>query len=734
MVVGILQEYKYASEVAMDILRVNDTTFWLLTNYYNGGGTQIRIREFHTNGTLNSTKTHGAQNDENFSYKLIKNQDDNLVLLANDLTNTAMPIVYELDAEGDEIANYTFSQGQACKAYGIAEIPSGGYLLAGETDNGGDRGGIVIELDDSFNQGFVFERDETDDEYFRDIVVDSTGSIAVGATENMGEGGFDGFLVHLDAYGDSIMTETLGREEDDELSVAISQPAGKGGGLLAAGISKGTSGNGYLIKATKYGQMPCPLNRILFIDDFVKNLVIGTTRTKFIDSTGGILGDTTAENSLIQFSLDNESKRLILYGVNWVFESSNNGATRGGENYQILLNKFLSKAKRKGLFCSFVSDNDPAVFEGARVHNVTNSIMSYNFDKAGKIAFFLLEHEFWNPRSTNAVSGPTAGDDPDKVHVDTLNVHFESLYEDHKSFLDTLNQQKFKDANILAVHDYIGYLFCNRKEPGFNNNYFYTNTAARKQKAAELEKKSDAIFLVNYQKYRSIHWGLSFLVPTPPDTYHVSLRYHRQSYFGKNTRNTYVFPLFSTEYHEDTTSGNWCGPHNKAINEDFLGQFFRDTSITYQSFNAVEDTFINQYNQVYFDSTMSTADSVVIAGFGWFKYSCFNNYSFTKTEVHPCLVLPTPSALILEEPNSIAEKEKINNIQVYPNPFGESLFIISNGQIEKVIIRSLNGQVVIEKEHLETDIQLSITGYPQGIYILEVVSNGIPKQFKIIKQ
>ncbi len=478
----------------MNLLDAGNGCFWLLTNIINTqSGNQVRIRKIDSVGNTHTTATHGNSTGDLYAYELIENKDNDMVFLANDLNGTATPMLYELDDVGAEIANYSYSQTHPTRAFGLDELPQGGYVFAGEFDNGADLGAIVIKTDDAFIEDYVFERDNADDEYFRDVIVDSTGAIAVGATENMGEGGFDGFIVHLDTLGDSVMTETLGRALDDVLMTATqsTQPTG---GILAGGQSLGVGGNGYLIKAIKYGEIPCQLPRFLFVDGFVSGNRVS------IDDANTILGDVTKEYNLIQDAKYHNVGHLCLYGVNYLFEPGNANATRGGSRYDSLLNEFLTYAAREGISCAMMSvpDTGTSTFHSAGLYNLKLSVIHNNYKQAGKIDYFQLEHEFWNANGVVAKSGPTAIYDEkslSSIPGNMRNTHFTSVYNDHKNFLDTLNTFRFNDANVLAVYDYIDRLFFNWDTNSTLNHYKDTNEIARSLKAKELEKRTNAIFL-----------------------------------------------------------------------------------------------------------------------------------------------------------------------------------------------------------------------------------------------
>ncbi|MCB0480559.1 MAG: T9SS type A sorting domain-containing protein [Flavobacteriales bacterium] len=734
-----IYEYNGKAEVGMDLVPIGNHEFWMVSNTYLSSTTgQSLLRKIDTSGTASDSTLFGTSNGHIYSHKVIQNQAEDLIVLCNDLSGTPKPVLYEFDQSGVQQATHNYSQAVSSYGYGLSEKPNGGYLIAGATEEGGEKGGLVLEVNADFSSGFTFERNNSGNEYLRDIVANESGSIAVGSTNNMGEGGYDVFVIHIDSIGDSIMTETTGTYEDDFGNCATPNTIHAAKGINAGGVAfHNSSGNknGYLTHFGESWQQPCPLQRILFVDEFVSRIVLSnpTRYTKNIDSTIGILGDTAKESALIQFTENNESKFLVLYGLNWIFETTNSNASRGGVHYKIILNKFLSKAKRKGIHCSLASDISNVVFEGSRLYNITDSMSGYNFDHAGKISYLLLEHEFWNAQNLRSFSGNTKSYNPDNnpVPVALMSDHFTNSFNDHNNFLDTINSQKFKDANFRATHDYLDKLFFNWHDSLPFNYYRDTNILARKDKAKTLEQKSNAIFLVNYQKYWNIHWGRSFLEATYPDTTHVTWRYERQSYFGKNNRFTYFFPLFSGEYYYSSSKS--CGDNSDT---DYLGQYFRDPLISNNNFWAIEDTFIYQFVNVAYDSIMTTSDSTILSGFGWFKYSCFDTLSFTKTDLHECVLIEAPSSIqspeYKKELTENNNQESGMNTKVYPNPANGLVNIRSNSILLSIKVININGQILGKIIPTSKLTSVDLSDYPRGIYNVHLTSSVGIENIKLV--
>ncbi|MCB0482290.1 MAG: T9SS type A sorting domain-containing protein, partial [Flavobacteriales bacterium] len=525
-------------------------------------------------------------------------------------------------------------------------------------------------------------------------------------------------------------------------------------GINAGGVAwHNSSGNknGYLTHFGENWQQPCPLQRILMVDSMVISLLDTNMKaTGIIDSANGILGNTVKEDTLLSFSVTQNAKILSLYGLNMIFENDNLNASRNGIPYDSLLNIFVTKAKRKGIHCSFISAIDSAVFEGAKIYNLTDSISKYNFNWAGKLSFIQLEHEFWN-----ADEYPSKTTTQWNFMTDVMkNAHFDSIYNEHLDFLDTLNIQRYKDANFLGVHDYIDRLYFNWSSSA--NLYDRDNHIARKLKAAELEKKSNAIYLTHYKKYWEEHDGLTFFVidtNTSKDTTGSAIFRERISFFGQNpNRLTYIFPTFSGEWFNIHDSSDFCGhSYSKPWTTQYLGSYFRDTTDTsgLNNFSHVEDTFLIQYQTVFIDSGIDNLDSVIISGFGWFKYTCLSDLSFGNADLNPCLSLSSPYAeSIVYKPKEGKEENDNENseaglasnndyngvLKIYPNPASEHIRLIGPSELGFVSIMSSSGRRIQKIYTSNKAAILDISNLKPGLYFVETKSKGIVNNIKFIKQ
>lgn len=75
-----------------------------------------------------------------------------------------------------------------------------------------------------------------------------------------------------------------------------------------------------------------------------------------------------------------------------------------------------------------------------------------------------------------------------------------------------------------------------------------------------------------------------------------------------------------------------------------------------------------------------------------------------------------------------------HSLKVYPNPTSDRLLIknLKSG-IKKVILKDVRGKVILEKKTIEEIVEIDLSRFTQGVYILEIDGDGFKQQEKIIK-
>ena len=88
--------------------------------------------------------------------------------------------------------------------------------------------------------------------------------------------------------------------------------------------------------------------------------------------------------------------------------------------------------------------------------------------------------------------------------------------------------------------------------------------------------------------------------------------------------------------------------------------------------------------------------------------------------------------LSVYECNVGVEENVSSKISVYPNPANDEVFIKSDSPIEKVELYSLTGALLMQENNFSGKI--SVSAFPQGVYLLKVYTDKGVAVSKIVKE
>jgi hypothetical protein len=153
-------------------------------------------------------------------------------------------------------------------------------------------------------------------------------------------------------------------------------------------------------------------------------------------------------------------------------------------------------------------------------------------------------------------------------------------------------------------------------------------------------------------------------------------------------------------------------------------------------FSKVGTIYYNVYNTS--DCSQTTA-----AGYLTGFTSCYNSTSKDlvveagKTyliSVHGSTTTTATYSMYIYSDTFLAASEvKNEELKIYPNPVNDVLHISNKSSIENVEIYNLAGQLLITKNNVKSK-EINVSSLQKGIYIVKIISNGIEKSYKIIKQ
>jgi hypothetical protein len=164
--------------------------------------------------------------------------------------------VIKLDENGNKEWEKTFGRSGDDVAWSVQQTTDGGYIVAGWSKSFGAGGDdvYIIKLDAYGNMVWEKTFGRSGDEAASSIQQTTDGGyIVAGYTNSFGEGGFDVYIIKLDAYGNMVWEKTFGRS-GDEVASSIQQTTD--GGYIVAGWTKSFGAGGmdvYVIKLDKNG-------------------------------------------------------------------------------------------------------------------------------------------------------------------------------------------------------------------------------------------------------------------------------------------------------------------------------------------------------------------------------------------------------------------------------------------------------------------------------------------------
>jgi hypothetical protein len=164
--------------------------------------------------------------------------------------------VIKLDANGNKVWEKTFGGSGWDDAYSIQQTDDGGYIVAGVTYSFGTGGYdvYIIKLDANGNKLWETTYGGSIDDYAFSIQQTTDGGyIVAGYTNSFGAGKSDIYIIKLDSKGNKIWQKIYGGSEDDVAS-SIQQTTDRG--FVVAGYTE-SFGAGrrdvYVIKLDAYG-------------------------------------------------------------------------------------------------------------------------------------------------------------------------------------------------------------------------------------------------------------------------------------------------------------------------------------------------------------------------------------------------------------------------------------------------------------------------------------------------
>jgi hypothetical protein len=184
------------------------------------GNIDVYLVKTDSRGHLSWAETYGGLNSEE-AYEVRQTSDGGYVLVGYTSTNTAGYFdVYFIrtDSDGDTLWTRTYGGADYDYGYSVAEMPDGGFIIAGRTSSFGKGGRAAYFIRTNEYGDTLWTRTHGGlgrDEAYSVMPLSDGGCMATGYTESYGAGERDLWLLRLDAAGDTAWTRTYGGALDE---------------------------------------------------------------------------------------------------------------------------------------------------------------------------------------------------------------------------------------------------------------------------------------------------------------------------------------------------------------------------------------------------------------------------------------------------------------------------------------------------------------------------------------
>jgi hypothetical protein len=237
---------------------------YIATGYtwsFGAGHGDVWLVKADANGDVAWDRTYGIEADEEWGQSVQPTPDGGYIVVANTYPfSERLGDVWliKTDSVGNKVWDRLVGGAGEDWAYAIRQTMDGGYVLAGYTDSQGGGGFdawlVRIDADGEPEWDKTYGGAKPDAAAAVEPMPDG-GFIIAGYTDSYGAGGRDAWLIRTDAHGDTLWTRTRGGEKDDE---ACSVQPAKDRGYIVAGITESYGAGGddvWLIKTDAEGRV-----------------------------------------------------------------------------------------------------------------------------------------------------------------------------------------------------------------------------------------------------------------------------------------------------------------------------------------------------------------------------------------------------------------------------------------------------------------------------------------------
>ena len=252
------------------IIQTSDSGYVIVgvtSSFGMGGQGDVYVVKLNAQGNLQWTRTIGGA-DTDYGYSVIQTSDGGYAIAGETRSfGTGNFLDYDvyvvkLDAQGNLQWTKTIGEVNADGGYSIIQTSDGGYAITGRTHSFG--AGLsdiyVVKLDAQGNLQWSKTIGGVYYDEGRAIIQTVDGGYAItGYTSSFGAGSYDVYVVKLDAQGNLQWTKTIGGTNND-IGYSIIQTSDGGYAIAGATQSFGQGGYDiYIVKLDAQGNLqPCP--------------------------------------------------------------------------------------------------------------------------------------------------------------------------------------------------------------------------------------------------------------------------------------------------------------------------------------------------------------------------------------------------------------------------------------------------------------------------------------------
>lgn len=216
---------------------------------FGAGGMDLWLLKTDVNGDTLWTKTYGGINNDQ-GYSVQNTYDGGFIItgwLTSDVTGTYDVYLVKTDANGDSIWTQTWGGFQSDFGHYVQQTSDGRYIITGYTESFGAGGADLWLIKTGFYNDTLWTNTyggRGDDRGYCVQQTSSSGYIIAGNTNSFGlreADSSDVYLIHTDAGGDTLWTNTYGGAGDDQ-AMSVQEISG---GYIITGFSNSFGSDDY---------------------------------------------------------------------------------------------------------------------------------------------------------------------------------------------------------------------------------------------------------------------------------------------------------------------------------------------------------------------------------------------------------------------------------------------------------------------------------------------------------